>query len=147
MSEFKGHPRRLTLRIGGNRRPCPWHSHEVRCEQMQAFQRLPTLHFHFWSAFVHMLPVDVQIVARIVFVKKKEGNKAVSSKKMLKENRLSLIDQYQVFVNACKISGDSDVIVKSRKWKSALFFTIQLWIGLGNRGKMQKTWETSIMSI
>ena len=24
MSEFKGHPCRLTLRIGGNRRPCPF---------------------------------------------------------------------------------------------------------------------------
>ena len=51
-----------------------------------------------------MLPVDVPIVERVDFVKKYEGNIGVSSKKVLifKENSLSLIDRYQVFVDTCK---------------------------------------------
>ena len=45
------------------------------------------------------------------FRKKNVGNMGVSSKKELifKENILSLIDRYQVFVDAWKISGDSGV--------------------------------------
>ena len=45
------------------------------------------------------------------FREKNEGNVGVSSKNVLifKKNRLSLIDRYQVFVSAYKISGDFDV--------------------------------------
>ena len=45
------------------------------------------------------------------FREKNEGNVGVSSKNVLifKENRLFLIDRYQVFVSAYKINGDFDV--------------------------------------
>ena len=46
-----------------------------RCVQMQAFHWLPELHFHFWIKGSQwnacMLPVDVQIVERVHFVKKR----------------------------------------------------------------------------
>ena len=46
-----------------------------RCVQMQAFHWLPELHFHFWSEGSQwnacMLPVDVQIVERVHFMKKR----------------------------------------------------------------------------
>ena len=63
-------------------------------------------------AFAHLLPVNVQIAEMVVdFVKITDGNIGISSKEALifKENRLSLIYRYQVFVNACKISEDCDV--------------------------------------
>ena len=75
--------------------------------------------------------------SRALILWKSEGNIGVSSKVVLifKENRLSLIDRYQVYVDACKIGGESDVWLWSRrKWKSSLLVFSVIDLGdIGNK--------------
>ena len=75
----------------------------------------------------------ISLAALTSKVKVKFGNIGVSCKEVLifKENRLSLIDRYQVFVSACKISGDFVVWLKKVQNESLPFFyhSVMDWLG------------------